>query len=183
MIDPVLRAKAKARERRARERFRRQVRRAEERKRRLYEIVRFEVRMTPVLRQAISEAAAAVFPGSDRQDSELVRTVVNEGLGYSSAYSIQVVRRVSKWVEETGGPAIDGADGGRRTASFYLKMRALDPERLKAAAAATRPESSKKQPSGSNVVRELLRQAFGMGSRDEGVTLTRLAAWSRDKAG
>ena len=50
-------------------------------------------------------------------------------------------------------------------------------EWLKEAAAATRPLGSTKLGSASRVVRELLRNACGMPSRDGGVTLQRLADW------
>jgi len=61
--------------------------------------------------------------------------------------------------------------------TLKLRMSPALRDRLKEAAAATRPESSTKLGSASRVVRESLRDEFGMSSTDNGATLERLSEW------
>ena len=139
--------------------------------------------MTPLLREWIRKASAIVFPGSPGKDSTLVRAVVEEGLGLSSVDSESVLRRLAERCSDdpmaAGAVERSQADSGRRgshrTVSMYLRLRVMDRELLKAVAAAVRPDDSEKQPSASHVVRELLRSAFGLPSKDNGRTLSRLA--------
>ncbi len=141
--------------------------------------------MSPELRARVREAAVAIFPESGRKDSRLVRAVLRETLPWlpkdeetaKRLQAWQVENGIADGAVETGSVAAPAPRPGRRTDSLHLRIEGEVRDRLKEAAVATRPEGSRKVPSGARVVREVLRQALGMPSTDGGVTLRRLAEW------
>lgn len=152
--------------------------------------VRYEVRMSPELRERVHLVATAIFPESGRTDSRLVRAVLRNELPWLEQDE-EAVKRLEKWQAENG-IGDDGLEVGSRVArsptgepryaSLYIRIERTVRDRLKEAAVAIRTESSRKTPSGAQVVREVLRKALGMPSRDGGATLRRLQAW-HDRGG
>lgn len=132
--------------------------------------------MSEQLWAELNRKTAQLYSNPSRKRVTLVREIVLRGLQLPRV-DIYVPLDQLDFMDLDERAEAGGDD--RRKRVLQMQISPMLRDGLKEAAAATRPDRSRRLGSASRVVRELLRQAFGMRSKDDGVTLQRLDAWKR----